>query len=133
MAEPGPDGIEGQPESSPKFITQKDIDPRQLEFLLAQARSKFPEKLDAIVRKYGAFEYEMSDDGLVRFTRTSPKYLPETHHISQEVLDILPPTDYIEHNDHQEMERWASGDVGTPNIFLHSEFLLLTKTMFHEL
>lgn len=133
MAEPEPDGNEGLPERGSRFITQREIDPRLLETLLAQAQSKFPEKLDAIVRKYGAFEYETSDDGLVSFTRTFLKYIPDTHHVLQEVLDIVPPADYIEHNDHQEMERWASGDVGALNFFVHSEFPPLIMTTFHEL
>lgn len=116
MAEPGPDENEGQLERSSQFLDQNDMNPRYRDFLIAQARTKFPEKLEAVLRKYGAFEYELSEDRMVRFICSAHGYRPKTCLILQEVLDVVPPEGYIEHIDQREMERWASGDVGALNL-----------------
>lgn len=79
MAEPGPDENEGQLERSSQFLDQNDMNPRYRDFLIAQARTKFPEKLEAVLRKYGAFEYELSDDRMVGFSFSSREYHSKTY------------------------------------------------------
>ncbi|EIM90739.1 uncharacterized protein STEHIDRAFT_152441 [Stereum hirsutum FP-91666 SS1] len=89
----GSDSDATQSERKGKFRDMSTLDPRYLELLAAQARAKFSDKIDAIGKKYGAYEYIVSDDQL-------------------EVLDIVAPEGYTEYRDRKEMDRWASGDVG---------------------
>lgn len=62
----GSDSDATQSERKGKFRDMSTLDPRYLELLAAQARAKFSDKIDAIGKKYGAYEYIVSDDQLVR-------------------------------------------------------------------
>lgn len=55
-----------QQEKNHNFRDMGTLDPRYVELLDAQARAKFSDKIDAIGKKYGAYEYIVSDDQLVR-------------------------------------------------------------------
>lgn len=58
-------GDAAQPVKEHKFRDMSTLDPRYLQHLAAQAQAKFPDKIAAIGKKYGAYEYIVSEDQLV--------------------------------------------------------------------